>query len=159
MVEVINTKTMKVEKKWPVAPAEEPCAMAIDNKDKRLFIGCGSHALVVMDQMTGKIIASLPIGDHVDAATFDEGSQRIYTSNGEGTVTVIQKTGKDDYKVVENIATHKGAKTMALSQSTHHLYLPCAEYDAAPAPTKEKPKSKAPVKANSFMVLDIAPLK
>ena len=157
-VAVINTKTMKVEKKWSVAPAEKPCAMAIDNHDHRLFIGCRSKVMIVLDAATGKTIASLPIGDHVDAAEFDPATQRIYCSNGDGTVTVIQKSGKDTYKVLENIVTQKGAKTMALSTTTHHLYLPAAEYNPAPAPTAEKPHPRASVKPGSFEVLEIAPV-
>ena len=156
-VAVINTKTMKVEKSWPIAPGEEASALALDNKDHRLFIGCHNKLMVVMDAVSGKIITSLPIGDHVDAAAFDEGKQIVYFSNGDGTVTAIQKSGKDDYKVFENIATQKGAKTMALSATTHHLYLPTAEFDPSPAPTAENPKPKATPKPGTFMVLDVAP--
>ena len=156
-VAVINTKSMKIEKSWPIAPGKEASALAIDNQDHRLFIGCHNKLMVVMDAVSGKIITSLPIGDHVDAAAFDAGKQMVYFSNGEGTVTAIQKSGKDDYKVLENIVTQKGAKTMALSATSHHLYLPTAEYNPAPAPTAENPKPKAIPKPGTFMVLDIAP--
>jgi len=158
VVAVVSTKSMKIEKRWSVGSVEEPCAMAIDNIDHRLFIGCHSKVMVVMDATSGKAIASLPIGDHVDAAAYDPGKQLAFFSNGEGTVTVIQKTGKDVYKVKETIVTQKGAKTMAISTTTGHLYLPTAEYDAAPAATAQNPKPRALVKSGSFVVLDIAPV-
>jgi len=158
-VQVINTKSMKVEKQWPVAPAQKPCAMAMDYKNHRLFIGCRSKVMVVINAENGKLIASLPIGDHVDAAAFDPVKQRVFCSNGDGTVTVIQESANDGYRVMENIVTQKGSKTMALSQTSHHLYLPGADYDPAPAATAENPKPRAKVKSGSFVVLDIAPLE
>ncbi len=158
LVGVIDTKSNKIIKHWPVAPASKPCAMAIDTKDHRLFIGCRSKVMIVMDESNGKVITSLPIGDHVDAAAYDSATKQIFFSNGEGTVTVIQKSGKDSYSVLENIPTQKGSKTMAYSEKTHHLYLPGAEYDAVTsATTTENPKPKATVKSGTFVVLDIAP--
>jgi YVTN family beta-propeller protein len=156
-VAVINMKSMKVEKKWPVAPGEAPSAMAIDNQNHRLFIGCGNKMMVVMDAINGKVITSLPIGDHVDAACFDSSTGLIFFSNGEGNITVIESEKKDDYEVAQTVMTQKGAKTIAMSAKTHHLYLPAAEYNAAPAPTTENPKPKAKVKPGTFVILDVAP--
>ena len=158
-VAVINTQSMTVEKEWPVAPAQKPCAMAMDYKNHRLFIGCRSRVMVVMNAQTGNVIASLPIGDHVDAAAFDPVKKRIFFSNGDGTVTVIGASANDVYAVVENIVTQKGSKTMALSKTSHHLYLPGADFLPAPAPTADNPKPRAKVKSGSFVVLDIAPVE
>ena len=157
-VAVINTKSMKVDKNWPIAPGTGPSALTIDNQDYRLFIGCHNKLMIVMDATSGKVIASLPIGEHVDAAAFDPGKQRVYCSNGDGTVTVIQKSGKDSFKVLENIVTQKGARTMALSATTHRLYLPAAEYGAVPAPTPENPRPRPSIKPGSFIVLEVAPV-
>ena len=156
-VEVIDIKTNKIVTKWPVAPASKPCAMAIDIKDHLLYIGCRSKVMLVIDELNGNIITSLPIGDHVDGAAFDPSSNRVFFSNGEGMVTVVEKSSRTSFKVLENIPTQKGAKTMAISLKTHHLYLPCADYEAAPAATADNPKPKAPVKSGTFTVLDIAP--
>jgi DNA-binding beta-propeller fold protein YncE len=158
-VAVINMNSMKVEKKWSVAPGSSPSAMAIDTADHRLFIGCRSKVMIVMDALNGKVIATLPIGEHVDAAAFDPVAQRVFCSNGVGTVTVIQKTGKNGFKVVENIATQKGAKTMALDRINHRLYLPTAEYEPLPAAAGENPKARAKIKPGSFMVLEVAPVE
>ena len=156
-VAVIDTKSMKIERRWPVAPASKPCAMAIDVKTNRLFIGCRSKVGLAMDAASGKVLASLPIGDHVDGACFDASKGLAFFSNGEGTITAIEAEPVDNYEVVQTIATQKGAKTIALNPVTHHLYLPSAEYGTAPAPTTDKPKPKAPVKPGSFVILDVGP--
>jgi YVTN family beta-propeller protein len=156
-VAVINTKTMLVEKRWSVSPASKPCAMAIDVKNNRLYIGCRSKAGLVMDATSGKVLASLPIGDHVDGACFDASKGLAFFSNGEGTITVVEAEAGDSYEVVQTITTQKGAKTIALDEATHHLFLPTAAYGTAPAPTTDLPKPKAPVKPGSFMVLEVGP--
>jgi len=92
-----------------------------------LFIGCRSKVMAVMDADTGKIIASLPIGDHVDATAFDAEEKLICNTNGEGTITVIRQETPDKYSVVENVKTLPRAKTMALDQKTHRLFLSTAE--------------------------------
>jgi len=157
-VAVIDTKKMSVIKKWSVAPGTSPCSIALDTKDHRLFIGCRSKVMVVLDMVSGKQIASLPIGDHVDGAAFDADKQLVYFSNGQGTITVVKKTGSNGYAVQETIPTQKGAKTIALSMKSHHLYLPTADYNAAPAPTADNAKPKASVKEGTFMILDVAPM-
>ena len=153
----INTQKMLVEKRWPVAPATRPCAMAIDKKHHRLFIGCRSKVMVVLDAISGKALATLPIGDHVDGACFDASKGLVFFSNGEGTITIIEAEAGDTYEVVQTVVTQKGAKTIALNAKTHRLYLPAAEYGIAPLPTTDGPKPKAPVKPGSFAVLEVGP--
>ncbi len=134
--------------------------MAIDNQAHRLFIGCHNKMMVVMDASNGKVITTPPIGEGVDAAVFDSSTRRAFSSNGDGTVTVIQqKPESTAYEVLENIVTQKGARTMALNSRTHYLYLPDAEFDAAPAPTAQNPKPRAPIKPGSFVVLEVAPVE
>jgi DNA-binding beta-propeller fold protein YncE len=116
--------------------------------------------MVVMDATTGKVLATPPIGEGVDAAVFDPVTQRAFCSNGDGTITVIQQnTKRNSYAVLENIVTQKGARTMALNPKTHYLYLPDAEFDEAPAPTADKPHPRAPVKPGTFMILEVAPVE
>ena len=123
----INSRTMKVEQRWPTAPCQKPSSMALDRSNGRLFIGCRSHVMTVMDTTTGKVIATLPIGDHVDATAFDPDTKLIFNSNGEGTITVIRQESPDKYSVVENVKTLPRAKTMALDPKTHQLFLSTAE--------------------------------
>jgi DNA-binding beta-propeller fold protein YncE len=123
----INSRTLKVEQRWPTAPCQSPSSMAIDRPNRRLFIGCRSHVMAVMNADNGKVIATLPIGDHVDATAFDPETRLIFNSNGEGTITVIHQDSPDAYSVVENVKTLPRAKTMALDPKTHQLFLSTAE--------------------------------
>jgi len=126
----INSRTLKVEQRWPTAPCASPSSIAMDQSNRRLFIGCRSKVMAVMNADTGQVIATLPIGDHVDATAFDPTSRLVFNSNGEGTLTVIRHDSPDKYTVVENVKTVPKAKTMALDPKTHRLFLSTAEADS-----------------------------
>jgi YVTN family beta-propeller protein len=123
----INSRSLKVEQRWPTAPCASPSSMAMDRPSRRLFVGCRSKVMAVMNADTGQVITTLPIGDHVDATAFDPDSRLIFNSNGEGTITVIHQDSPDKYSVVENVKTLPRAKTMALDPKTHQLFLSTAE--------------------------------
>jgi len=123
----INARSLKVEQRWPTAPCASPSSVAMDRPNRRLFIGCRNKRMAVVNADTGQVIATLPIGDHVDATAFDPASHLIFNSNGEGTITVIHQDGPDKYSVVENVKTLPKAKTMALDPITHQLFLSAAE--------------------------------
>ncbi len=125
MVLKIDAKKMTVDHRWKVCDA--PSSMAMDRENRRLFIGCRSKVMAVMNADTGKVITTLPIGDHVDATAYDVESKLIFNSNGEGTVTVIRQDSPDAYSVVESVKTLPRAKTMALDPKTHQLFLSTAE--------------------------------
>jgi YVTN family beta-propeller protein len=123
----INARSLKVEQRWPTAPCASPSSIAMDRTNRRLFIGCRSKVMAVVNADNGQVITTLPIGDHVDATAFDPESRLIFNSNGEGTITVIREDGPDKYSVVENVKTVPKAKTMALDPRTHRLFLSTAE--------------------------------
>lgn len=123
----INAHTLKVEERWPTAPCSSPSSMAIDRTNHRLFLGCRSRVMAVMNYENGKVVTTLPIGDHVDATAFDTESKLIFNSNGEGTITVIRQESPDHYSVAQNVKTLPRAKTMALDPKTHRLFLSTAE--------------------------------
>ena len=123
----INSRTLKVEQRWPTAPCASPSSMAIDPANRRLFLGCRSKVMAVMNADTGQVFTALPIGDHVDATAFDVETRLIFNSNGEGTVTVIRQDSPDKYSVVETVKTLPRAKTSALDPKTHRLFLSTAE--------------------------------
>ncbi len=123
----INSRTLEVEQRWPTAPCTSPSSMAIDRANRRLFLGCRSKVMAVMDADSGKVITTLPIGDHVDATAFDIDLKLIFNSNGEGTITVIRQDGPDTYSVVENVKTVPRARTIALDPKTHRLFLSTVE--------------------------------
>jgi YVTN family beta-propeller protein len=155
LIEMINANTMKVEAHWPIDPGEEPSGLALDNETHRLFSVCGNKLMMVVDAVTGKVITSLPIGDGSDGAAFDPKYRRVYASNGEGTMTVVQIENANSFKVLETVPTQRGARTIALDNTSHHIYLPTAEFEAVPAGSNQRPA----IKPNTFTILDIATLK
>jgi YVTN family beta-propeller protein len=123
----INAKELKVEQRWPTAPCAAPASLAMDRANRRLFLGCRSKVMAVMNADTGQVITTLPIGDHVDATVYDPDSKMVFNSNGEGTITVIHQDSPDKYSVVETVKTLPRAKTMAMDPKTHQLFLSTAE--------------------------------
>jgi len=123
----INSRELKVEQRWPTTPCSSPSSMAMDRANRRLFVGCRSKVMAVLDADSGKVITTLPIGDHVDATAFDPETKLIFNSNGEGTITVIHQDNPDKYSIVETVKTVPRAKTMALDPKTHRLFLSTAE--------------------------------
>jgi YVTN family beta-propeller protein len=120
----IDARDMTVKNRWPLAPCERPSSMAIDRARHRLFIGCRSKVMAVVNSDTGSVIVSLPIGDHVDASAFDPATGLIFNSTGEGSVDVFHEDWPDKYTAVQRIPAHAGAKTMALNSKTHELLVP-----------------------------------
>lgn len=159
MVDVIDAGAMKVKAEWPIAPGEEPTGLAMDAATRRLFIACHNKMMIVMDADNGKIVANVPIGERVDGADFDPGLKRAYSSNGDGTLTVIQEVNANSFTVLENVATQIGARTLAVDAKTHHIYLPTAAFGPAPAPTVEHPRPRPTIVPGSFVILDVEPVK
>jgi len=126
---------------WPLAGCEEPSGLAMNTKTRRLFVGCGNKVMLVVNADSGKIVASLPSGDGTDAAGFDPETGFAFTSNGEGTLTVVKEDSTDKFSLVENVPTKKSARTMAIDFKTHNIFLPAADFDP-PAPGERRGKMK-----------------
>jgi YVTN family beta-propeller protein len=124
----VDAQKMAVLHRWPMAPCQEPSGLAMDLKTRRLFAVCGNGVMAVIDADSGKVVATPKIGEGPDAAAFDPATNYVFSSNGEsGTLTVIHEDSPDKYSVVENVATKKSARTMALDSKTHNIYLPAAD--------------------------------
>ncbi len=154
-IAVFDPKTLAVLARWPLAPCEEPSGLAIDRVHQRLFAGCGNKTMAVVDMRTGKVVATPAVGSGVDAAGFDPGTQLAFTSNGEGTITVVHEDTPDKYTVVETVPTQRGARTMAVNPKTHRLYTVTAEFGPAPAPTADRPRPRSPMIPGTFVVLEL----
>jgi DNA-binding beta-propeller fold protein YncE len=157
-ISLINSKTNQVEQTWSIAPGEEASGLALDNETHRLFAVCSNKLMIVMDALSGKVITSLPIGNGSDGAAFDPALKRAYSSNGEGTLTVVQEISPDEFKVLENVPTQQGARTITVDKKTHHVFMSTAEYEAA-TPSAGNTNRRPAVKPGTFTILDVAPVK
>ena len=146
-IAVINIKNNTVETRWSLAPAEGPTGLDIDTETKRLFAGC-DKLLVVIDITTGKVIDKLPIGDGCDGVAFDKSLHYIFASCGEGKLSIIHEEAANKFTVVDNVPTKRSARTIAINEILHTVYLPTADF-GAPAAGQNRP----PVIPGSFQVL------
>ena len=154
----IDSKTLKVETQWPLSPCESPSGLAIDTEHRRLFSVCDNKLMAVIDADSGKVVATPPIGEGPDAAAYDAGSHLAFSSNGEsGTLTVVRRTGKDQYTVAQTVKTVASARTMALDEKTHKIYLSAAVFGPAPSPTQSNPHPRPSIVPGSFKLLIVAP--
>ena len=149
----IDSQQMTAGETWPLKPCEEPSGLAIDVQHHRLFTGCSNKMMAVVNAENGKVITTLPTGQGVDANGFDPGTGLAFSSNGDGTLTVVHEDTPDKFKVVENAKTQRGARTMALDLKTHNVLLPVADFGPAPEPTAEQPHPRPAIMAGSFAVL------
>jgi YVTN family beta-propeller protein len=149
-VAVIDIKTHTVITNWPIAPGESASGMAIDLKNHRLFLGCDNDLMVMIDSTTGNVIAHVPIGGGVDANAFDPGSQLAFASCGESGTTTIAKEDGDKLTVIQTLTTAPGARTMALDETTHRIYLATASYGSS---TSQAAGKRPPMVSGSFKIL------
>ena len=155
-VAVIDTKTHTVTGHWPIAPGESASGMAIDVKNHRLFLGCDNQMMVMMDSATGKVLANVPIGEGVDANAFDPKTKLAFASCGRSGTTTIAKEDGDQLTVVQTLATAPGARTMALDESTHNIYLATAQFEkpaAAAQPTSGGRRQRPKMIPGTFKIL------
>nr|WP_315028457.1 YncE family protein [uncultured Chryseobacterium sp.] len=151
---VIDAKTFTLLSHWGLDKEEGPSGLAIDIKSNRLFTTC-DKMLVIVDASTGRLIKKLPIGDHCDGVVFDTKTSTIYTSNGEGNISVVHQNNANQYMPLPNIETKKGARTITLDHSTHYLYLPTADF----SPTEKDSRGRARILPGTFQVLRVGMLK
>lgn len=147
-VAVVDFKARKIVARWPVTPGGAPVGMSIDTKQRRLFIGCRKpQKLIVMSTDNGKVVADLPIGDHVDATKVNNGE--VFASCADGTLAVARETSPGKFEIVQTVKTPQGARTMGVDPTTHKIFLPTAEYGPGA-------KGRPAAKAGTFMIIVVA---
>jgi DNA-binding beta-propeller fold protein YncE len=149
----LDAKGLTVKERWPLPGCDEPSGLAIDAKNRRLFVGCGNKVMPIVNADDGKVLATLPIGGGVDATSFDDGTGLAFASCGEGVLTVVSEESPDKFSVAENVTTQRGARTMALDSKTHQVYTVTAQFGPPPAPTADQPHPRPSMLPDTFVVL------
>jgi DNA-binding beta-propeller fold protein YncE len=122
-------KTLQVLNRFALAPCEGPSGLAMDRKNRRLFSVCDNLMMAVMDANTGKVIATPAVGAGTDASLFDPDTGNAFASaGGSATLTIIHEDSPDQFRVIDNVATQSGARTMALDAKTHNVVLVTARH-------------------------------
>jgi YVTN family beta-propeller protein len=147
---VIDATTHLVEAHWNINPIESPTGLAIDVATKRLFT-VGEKLLGVINAETGKMVTTIGIGEGSDGVAFNKKNKLIFSSNGEGTLSIVKEIDSDHYKFIENVPTAKGARTIALDEVNDKIYLPTANFE--PLPADAKPNTRAKMIPGTFKIL------
>lgn len=149
----IDARSNKIVARWPAPGCTSPHGIAFDSKAHRLFMGCINNIMMVVDAVTGRTVARLPIGSGSDAIAFDQGRRRVFSSNGlDGTISVYQERSPDHYSELPLIRTLVSARTMAADSKTGRLFVAGAETE--PAAT---PKGRPVVKPGTFRLMIFQP--
>lgn len=148
----LDAKTKTIVTSWPLTGCESPSGLAIDRKKQRLFSACEGKKMAISDAKAGKLIALATIGDRPDAAGFDPKTGHAFSSNGEGTVTIID-TRHSGFPALQTVTTVPGARTMAFDTSTGRIFLSAAKYGPTPAPIDANPHPRPSVLPDTFEIL------
>jgi DNA-binding beta-propeller fold protein YncE len=149
----IDSRKLTITRRFSIKPGEEPTGMGFDITNHRIFSACSNKIMTVLDTETGKVIATVPIGGGCDGAGFDPETGLAFSSNGEGTLTVVQESSPGKFEVAETVATQAGARTMTIDPKTHTIYLPTAQFAPPAAPTPEVPRPRRTIIKDSFIIL------
>jgi len=153
----VDARRMRVLRHWSIAPCQNPSGLAIDRVHHRLFSGCRNGLMGVSDAVHGKLVTTVPIGRGVDACRYDPGTRLAFASNGDGTLTVIHEDTPDTYTVVANDSTQRGARTMEIDLSNHHVFTVSAQFGPAPAPAPGQRFARPPILPGTFALLELEP--
>jgi hypothetical protein len=153
-VVAIDSQSLKIRSRWPVAPAGGPTGLAMDVDHHRLFsAGRDPQKLVVLDSDSGKLLQSFPISGGVDAVVYETATGLIFASTRDGLVHVFHEDSPDKFSESETIKTEYGAKTMALDTTTHKIFVSTADFAPPAAPTADKPHPRKTAIPGTFHVL------
>ncbi len=138
---------------WSLGDCEDPTGLALDAANHLTFSTCQNQKMVVLDVTSGRIVAELPIGNGPDAAAFDAGRGLIYSSNGDGTLSVYHEDDASHFRLLHTIDTQRSARTMALDTAGRRVFLAAAEFGSRPKPSPEEPRPRPPMAPGSFTIL------
>src|ERR1700737_790184 len=154
-VAVVDTHSLTVKTRWPVAPAGTPVAIDMDREHRRGFSsGRDPHFLIVMEAGSGTVLQALPISSGVDGTVFEPETGLVFVSTRAGKLHIFHEDSPDKLTEVETIDTEFGAKTMNIDTKTHKLFLSTADFGPAPAAaTKENPEAERKPIPGTFHML------
>jgi len=150
----IDAAKLQVAERYPMAGCEDPSALGFDPVHHRLFAGCASKVMAVVDPDAGRMVTTVDIGAGVDGGVFDEKTQQVLMScGGDGVLTVIHEDSPDKYSVLQNVATAKGARTMTMDHASDTIYTVTAQFDPTPPP----PGQRRRILPDTFELLVVRP--
>ena len=152
VIHVFDTHSLQPVANWSLGGCEEPTGMAVDRRHHRVFAACGNQKLAVVDADSGRVVATPAIGKDPDGAVFDPKTERIFTSNKEGTLSVLKEVSPDRYETLQTLTTRPGARTLVMDENTGRIFMPTARFGPAAAGG-----GSAPILPQTFTLLVAGP--
>ena len=149
----IDSRKLAITRRFSIKPGEEPSGMGIDIAHHRIFSGCSNKLMTVLDIETGKVIATVPIGERCDGVGFDQETGLAFSSNGEGTLTVVKESSPGKFEVAETVTTQIGARTMTIDPKTHNVYLSAGQFGPPRGSTPGGSSPQQSTTKDSFIIL------
>ncbi len=153
----IDTATNKVDARWPIPSCTSPHGLAIDTASHRLFSSCENKILLAVDADSGKVLATLPIGAGTDAAVFDPARKLVFSSNRDGTLSLIAEKSPNDFEPLPSVPTAYGARTMALDPASGRIFLVTADFTDNPKADPSDPRHRKLVTPGTAKLLFLDP--
>jgi DNA-binding beta-propeller fold protein YncE len=144
-----DSHKLEIKSRWSLAPGESPSGIALDQQHRRLFSICENKKMIILNADNGQCISTLLIDEGTDGAGFDPETQLAFSSNGEGTLSIIHEDSPDKFSLFETIPTQRGARTMAIDEKTHNIFLATAQFGPAP----ERPHPRPSTIPDTFVIL------
>lgn len=155
-IAVLDTASLAITQRFALGDAcDEPAGLSIDVAGNRLYAGCHNMKMAIVDAVNGRILGTSPIGRGSDATVYDAARKLAFSSNGDGTLTVL--SGVAPYAVRQVLPTMPGARTMALDPLTHRLYLVSSELEPEDPAAKQTPAARPKRKPGTFTLLTVGP--
>jgi DNA-binding beta-propeller fold protein YncE len=154
-IAVIDTASMKMLGKYDVSSKGGGCAgLAIDAKNGVLFAACRDKSnMIVLTAKDGTIVTELPTGKGSDGVVFNPATMEAFSSQGDGTLTVVKENSPTSFAVEQTVKTPVRAKTLTLDAKTGHILLITAEFGPAPAAVAGQRPARAPMVPDSFSIV------
>ncbi len=144
----IDSLKLAVTRRYSLKPCDGPTGMGFDAERHRIYSGCHNKVMTILDTEIGKVIATVPIGEGVDGNGFDPATGLSFSSNGDGTLTIVHESSPGKFQVVETVTTQRGSRTMAIDSKTHNIYLPAAQF------SPQKPSQAGALRPRPEMIKD-----
>ena len=154
---VIDSRSLALMSVWPLSGCEGPSGLALNVAAAQVFSVCANHVMVVTDGASGRTLGTAPIGAGVDAAAYDAGANLALASCGEGVLIAVTPTASGALALAQSVPTQRGARTMALDERTHRIYLVTASFGETPAPSAEQPHPRPAILPGTFRLLAVYP--
>jgi DNA-binding beta-propeller fold protein YncE len=156
-IAVVDSKTMKMTGKYDISSKGGGCAgLAMDVKNDILFATCrDKNNMIILNAKDGKILDALPTGKGSDGAFFSPATMEVFSSQGDGTLTIVKENSPTSFVVEQTLTTAPRAKTLTLDSKTGKIFLIAAEFGEAPPPVAGQRYSRAPMIPDTFKIITV----